>query len=182
MPVQAAPGPPPIFQPWFHPAARGPAAFIRSSLPLSQSNLSLTLPAGGLWLCSLLLRGPFLGARSRGRQGGLGSRLQGHVPKGLGLHHPWGEGAVRGGQSGISEMQGWGRDSLPSFKEHQNPSISISKGDTLGLPFVSLLSPMFVTSWMMPTWTAPNCPSNSDSTILPGPHPPAGPIWGPRAP
>lgn len=94
-----------------------------------------------------------------GRQGGgwvAGSR--GHVPKGLGLHHPWGEGAVRGGQSGISEMQGWGRDSLPSFKGIRTPVFPSPKGTPLGYLFVSLLSPMFVTSWMMPTWTAPTVP------------------------
>ena len=150
--------------------------------PLSVQS-GLTLPAGGLWLCSLLLHGPFSGARSRRGSGrGLGSRLQGARPKRPGTPPPVGRSAVRGGQSGISEVQDWGRDCLPSSKGIRTPVFPSPKGTPLGYAFVSLLSPMFVTSWLMPTWTAPNCPSNSDSTILPVPHPPAEPTWDPRAP
>lgn len=150
--------------------------------PLSVQS-GLTLPAGafGCAHCCCMVH-----SREQGLEGGQGggwvAGSRRHVPKGLGLHHPWGEGAVRGAQSGISEVQGWGRDCLPSSNGIRTPVFPSPKGTPLGYAFVGLLSPMLVASWLMPTWTAPSCPSNSASTTLPVPHPPAEPMWDPRTP
>lgn len=150
--------------------------------PLSVQS-GLTLPAGAFGCAPSCCMVHFREQGLEGCQGrGWVAGSRGHVPKGLGLHHPWGEGAVRGGQSGISEVQGWGGDSLPRSKGIRTSVFPSPKGTPLGYPFVSLLSPTFVTSWLVPTWTAPNCPSNSESTSPPGPHPPAESTWDPRAP
>lgn len=139
-----------FFQPWFSPSCKGSCCVhLIQPAPLSVQSTGLTLLPGP-WLCSLLLRGPFLGARVLRRQGGWVAGSRGHVPRSLGLHHPWGRGAVRGGQIGISSAGAGAGDSLPRTSEP--PVFPSPKGTPLGYLFVLLA--MFVTRWMMPTWTA----------------------------
>lgn len=153
---RAAPGPPPTFQPW-----QRSCVFTRPSL-LSSAQFGSTLPCRGALTCAhcrCLVHSLEQGLEGVGRD----SRLLGALFKGPWTLPPVGRDAVRGVRSGTSELQGWGRDPLPSSKGVRTPVSLSPKGMPLGYHFFSLLLFMFTMSWPMPTWTPQNYPTSSDS-------------------